>query len=109
MVYRVSVNTYCIYKRIVLSFKERAMEIRWNKLKSERLKQVRGVSFEKILKEKQIAIRPHPKKTSQRLLLFERRGYIGVVPFVTDEQEIFLKTLFQDRRFTKLYQRGELP
>jgi hypothetical protein len=42
-------------------------------------------------------------------MLFERRGYIWVVPFVAEKQGIFLKTLFPDRKFTKLYERGELP
>jgi hypothetical protein len=93
----------------MLSFKEREMEIRWNELKNKRLKQVRGVSFKEILQEKLIVIRPHPKKIHQKLFLFERKGQIWVVPFVTEGQGIFLKTLFPDRRFTKLYQRGELP
>ena len=84
------------------------MEIRWNELKSERLKQTRGISFREILKEKLIVIRSHPKKANQELLLFERQGYIWAVPFVTDEKGIFLKTLFPHRRFTKLYRRGEL-
>ncbi len=85
------------------------MEIRWNELKSKRLKQTRGVSFIEILREKLIAVRPHPKKANQKLFLFERQGYIWVVPFVADEEGIFLKTFFPDRRFTKLCERGELP
>ena len=85
------------------------MEIRWNELKSKRLKQTRGVSFEEILKEKQVANMPHPKKESQRVLLFERQGYIWVVPFVIDEKGMFLKTLFASRDYTKRYHKGDLP
>jgi hypothetical protein len=93
----------------MLSFKERAVEIRWNELKNKRLKQTRGVSFEEILKEKQVANLPHPKKENQRVLLFERRGYIWVVPFVATGQGIFLKTLFSSRDYTRRYKKGDLP
>ena len=85
------------------------MEIRWNELKSKRLKQTRGVSFEEILREKQIANMPHPKKDGQRVLLFERRGYIWVVPFVAHEKGIFLKTLFSSRDYTRRYKKGDFP
>lgn len=85
------------------------MEIRWNELKSKRLKMTRGVSFEEILGEKLIAIRPHVKKQHQDQLLFLRKDCIWTVPFVWDEKGIFLKTLFPSRYHTKLYRRGELP
>ena len=82
-------------------------EIRWNLLKSERLKKTRGTSFEEIIQSKLIAIKQHPKKTHQDLALFEYRGYIWVVPFVETEAEIFLKTLYPSRTYTKMYKRGE--
>ncbi len=85
------------------------MEIRWNELKSKRLKQTRGVSFEEILKEKQVANLPHPKREGQRVLLFERQGYIWVAPFVVTEKWIFLKTLFASRDYTQRYKKGDLP
>lgn len=56
--------------------------IRWNLLKSERLKKTRGVSFEEIIQSKLIAIKKHPKKTHQDLMLFEHKGYVWVVPYV---------------------------
>lgn len=82
-------------------------EIRWNLLKSERLKRTRGVSFEEIIQSKLIAVKKHPKKTHQDLMLFEHKGYIWVVPYVETEQDIFLKTLYPSRSYTKLYRRGE--
>lgn len=84
------------------------MEIRWNGLKSKRLKCTRGVSFEEILKERFVKFRLHPRLGHQLYMLFERKGYIWVVPFVVDEKGFFLKTLFPHRGFTKLYRRGEL-
>lgn len=84
------------------------MEIRWNGLKSRRLKQTRGVSFEEILKAKWVDQRPHPVRKNQELLLFEHQKAIWVVPFIQDGHGIFLKTLYRSRKFTKLYRRGEL-
>ena len=83
-------------------------EIRWNLLKSERLKKTRGVSFEEILQARLVAVQKHPKKERQKVMLFEYKGYIWVVPFVESEGEIFLKTLYPSRVFTKSYRRGEL-
>ena len=84
------------------------MEIRWNELKSERLKRTRGISFEEILKERFVGFRLHPHRENQIYMLFARKGVIWVVPFVQSEKGVFLKTLFPDRKFTKLYRRGEL-
>lgn len=83
-------------------------EIRWDLLKSERLKKTRGVSFEEILRARLVAIQKHPKKENQKVMLFEYREYIWVVPFVENEGEIFLKTLYPSRMYTRIYRRGDL-
>ncbi len=83
-------------------------EIRWDLLKSERLKKTRGVSFEEILRARLVAIQKHPKKENQKVMLFEYREYIWVVPFVENEGGIFLKTLYPSRAYTRIYRRGEL-
>ena len=83
-------------------------EIRWDPVKSGRLKKTRGVSFEELLEARLIAVKRHPKKTHQDIMLFEHRGYIWVVPCVEDERGFFLKTLFPSRQYTKLYKRGSL-
>ncbi|OGX05657.1 MAG: hypothetical protein A2Z88_10820 [Omnitrophica WOR_2 bacterium GWA2_47_8] len=80
-------------------------EVRWNLLKSERLKRTRGVSFEKIIQSSLVAIKEHPKKEKQNLMFFEFRGYIWVVPFVEKSDYIFLKTLYPSRKFTKFYKK----
>ena len=84
-------------------------DLRWNLLKSERLKKIRGVSFEELLRSKLIAVKRHPTKSQQSLILFEYRGYIWVVPYVMSGNEIFLKTLYPSRKYTKLYARGVRP
>ena len=80
--------------------------IRWGILKSERLKRIRGVSFEEILKGRLVAVKEHPKRQEQKIMLFEFKGYIWVVPFIETDKEIFLKTLFPSRKFTKQYKEG---
>ncbi len=80
----------------------------WNALKSERLKKVRGVSFEEILKAKVVGLKDHPNRNHQRIVFFEYKNQIWLAPFVENEKEMFLKTLYPSRKYTKLYQRGEL-
>ena len=83
-------------------------EIRWSLLKSERLKRTRGASFEEIIQSKLIAVKKHPKKSNQNIMLFDSKGYIWVVPYVETENEIFLKTLYPSRSYTKQYKRGKI-
>lgn len=84
-------------------------KLKWNLLKNERLKKTRGVSFEEITQSKLIAVKQHPKRTRQNIMLFEHKGYIWVVPYVVTGDEIFMKTLYPSRKYTKMYKRGEIP
>ena len=83
-------------------------EIRWDPVKSGRLKKTRGVSFEELLEERWVAFRGHPTKAHQNIMLLERQGYIWAIPYVEDDRGFFLKTLYPSRYYTKLYKRGEL-
>ena len=83
-------------------------EINWNLLKSERLKRTRGVSFEEILRAKLIAVKQNPSREDQKIMLFLHKNYIWIVPFVEDDKEIFLKTLFPSRQYTKFYKEGKI-
>lgn len=82
--------------------------IQWNYLKSDRLKKTRGVSFDEIIRSKLIAIKRHPNKIHQDIMLFEYKNYIWVVPFVKMDGGIFLKTLFASRKYTKLWKEDKL-
>ena len=82
--------------------------LRWSLLKSERLKRTRGLSFEELVQSKLVAVKRHPTRPLQDIMLFEYKGYIWVVPCVRSGNELFLKTLYPSRRYTKLYKRGEL-
>ena len=85
------------------------LEIRWNLLKSERLKRTRGASFEDILTGKLIGVKRHTKKTHQNIMLFEYNRYIWLVPYVVEANgDIFLKTLYPSRKYTKLFKEGKI-
>lgn len=81
-------------------------EFRWDPAKSKRLKETRGFSFEEIIEGKLIAAQKHPTRESQKILLFEYRMYVWVVPCVVKKGYIFLKTAFPGRKYTKKYKRG---
>ena len=82
--------------------------VRWSLVKSERLKRTRGASFEDLIQSKLLAVKRHPTKAHQNIMLFEYQGYVWVVPYVADENEIFLKTLYPSRKYTKLHRKGGL-
>ncbi len=84
-------------------------EFKWNLVKSERLKRTRGMSFEDLTKEELVRVKGHPGNKDQHLLLFRAKGYIWVVPCVIADDEIFLKTLYPSRKYTRMLKRGDLP
>ncbi len=88
------------------------MTFNWNDEKNELLKNTRKISFEEIVlcisEGKIVKVLKHPnsnKYGNQKLYLIEYKNYIYVVPFVINEKdnEIFLKTIFPSREYTKKY------
>ncbi|MDE1920066.1 MAG: toxin, partial [Candidatus Omnitrophica bacterium] len=77
--------------------------IYWNPEKNDRLKKLRKVTFEDLLTSRFIGIENHPTKKHQKLMLFEHKKYVWVIPYVEGEDYLFLKTAFQNRKFTKKY------
>ncbi len=84
------------------------MTIRWDHRKSDWLKRTRGVSFDEIIGAVLIGAQEHPTRPNQSILLFELNGYIWIVPYVQHGDDIFLKTLYPSRKFTKKWMQGEL-
>ncbi len=82
--------------------------VRWDLEKSEKLKSERGVSFEEIIRARLITALQHPQRPNQKLLLFEYGAYIWVVPYVEAEGELFLKTIFPSRKYTRMWKKGEI-
>ena len=81
-------------------------EIRWNLTKNKRLKKIRGVSFEEVIQGKLVKVKDHPQRKHQNVMLFLHQNYIWAVPYVESENEIFLKTLYQSRKYTKWFKKG---
>jgi len=82
----------------------------WNREKNELLKQERDISFEDVvnaLNEGRILdIFKHPnqkKYPNQKIYVIEIGNYAYFVPFIEDENKIFLKTIYPSRNATKRY------
>jgi uncharacterized DUF497 family protein len=85
-------------------------DIRWDRLKNEKLQSERGVSFEAVLvamiqgNTLDDAIHPNQEKyPHQRLLIVKIDEYAYLVPYVETDTEIFLKTIIPSRKATKQY------
>lgn len=85
--------------------------IEWDEDKNNQLQIERNLSFEAIVIAielgKLIDVIPNPSKqyTHQNVLIVEIDNYLVLVPFVEDEEKIFLKTAFRSRKVTKNHQR----
>ena len=89
--------------------------IRFSEEKNQLLKSIRGIGFVEILefmREGNVLDdlkHPDPKRNSQRIYLVKINKYVYVVPYVINvrNKEIFLKTIYSSRKYTKLYLKGE--
>ncbi len=79
--------------------------LNWNSEKNEILKRERGISFEEIayLIESGKIIGINPGRSNQKLYVLEIDNYAIVVPFVKNDTEILLKTVFPSRKYAKKY------
>ena len=86
----------------------------WNDEKNDLLKKLRGVSFEQVV----LAIvsgdlidrvkHPNPDKyPNQRVFLVKIEDYIYSVPYVEDDEKMFLKTIIPNSKATKKYLGGK--
>jgi uncharacterized DUF497 family protein len=88
--------------------------INWNTEKSLNLKTSRGICFEDIvfyiengdiLDDYQ---HPNQKKyPEQRIMVIGINNYAYLVPYVEDEEELFLKTIIPSRKATESYFGGK--
>jgi len=86
----------------------------WNDEKNEWLKRERGLTFEDVIfhltRDGLLDTIEHPNQKQypdQRLFIVNVDGYACVVPFVEDDDVIFLKTIIPSRKMTKLYLGGD--
>mgnify|MGYP001586068734 FL=1 len=79
----------------------------WDYEKNKKLIKERGVSFEiclvKIESKDVLDILNNINYPNQKIFVLKIEGYVYLVPFVENEDEIFLKTIIPSRKFTKKY------
>lgn len=82
----------------------------WNKIKNEKLKIERDICFEDSESafddERVLDVIEHPnisRYPNQKQFIFVKDDYIYIVPFVEDENKVFLKTIYPSRKMTKKY------
>ncbi len=82
----------------------------WDEEKNELLKQIRGVSFEQVVLAIEIGDlvdrlkHPNPARyPNQRVFLVKIEDYIYSVPYIEENDKIFLKTIIPNRKATKKY------
>jgi uncharacterized DUF497 family protein len=88
--------------------------INWSAEKNRKLIEERDVSFEDVIFCLQsdgllddIVHPNHKAYPHQRIFVIMIDGYVYLVPYVEDEEQIFLKTVIPSRKATKQYLRGE--
>ena len=81
--------------------------LNWSLEKNEIIKDKRGISFEQIAylieSDQILGIEENPGRPDQKIYILEIENYAYIVPFVEKENEIFLKTAFPSRKYTKRY------
>lgn len=87
---------------------------RWNHNKNEQLKAERNISFEEIVLAVEagnlLDILRHSntgRYPNQRVLVVEVERYAYLVPFVEEEEYLFLKTVIPSRKATRDYLNGD--
>ena len=81
--------------------------LNWNSEKNGILKRERGISFEEIAylieSGQVIGIEENPVYLNQKMYVLEIDNYAIIVPYVENDDEIFLKTAFPSRKYTRKY------
>lgn len=86
----------------------------WSEAKNSKLKTERGVSFEDVLTALDEGLLldtiTHPNKlryNNQKVYVVKIEDYIYLVPYVEDDEKIFLKTIIPSRKATRKYLKGD--
>ncbi len=86
------------------------IRVEWNNEKNEKLKEERDICFEDverlILDGKLLDVMPHfniEKYPDQKIMVVKLKGYIHYVPFVMNNDILFLKSIIPSRKLNKIY------
>lgn len=83
-------------------------KLHWSVAKDEKLIAERGASFAELAAAPLVEILEHPRRPGQMMALVVRRDYVWAVAFVVRGDEIFLKTAYPSRAYTKRFLRGRM-
>ncbi len=85
----------------------------WSPEKNEEIRAARGISFEEVVfhieRGDVVDLLEHPNQDrypGQRVFVVAIDDYAYLVPFVEDEQQVFLKTIIPSRKATRDYLGG---
>ena len=85
-------------------------KIKFSEEKDELLRKTRQIGFKEVIKglknNKALKVINNPNKKkfpNQKLLLININNYVFVVPYVEKSKEIFFKTIYPSRKYTKKY------
>jgi len=86
------------------------MNFKWDIEKNKLLKTERNVCFEDVValiyEDKVLDIIKHPNKEkypNQYIYVVRLQNYVHMIPFVKNEDEIWLKTIVPSRKMNRLY------
>ena len=86
------------------------IRVEWNNEKNEKLKEERNICFEDverlILDGRLLDVMPHfniEKYPDQKIMVVKLKGYIHYVPFVMNNDILFLKSIIPSRKLNKIY------
>ena len=86
----------------------------WDEEKNQWLKSVRGIAFEDVVFHIScgdlLDVLEHPNQerySHQKVFIMNIEDYIYIVPYVEDEEVVFLKTIIPSRKMTKKYLGGK--
>lgn len=83
----------------------------WSQEKNDKLKKERGIGFEEIVikiisgEVLDIISNPSQNHPNQKIYVVEVNNYVYYVPYVEDDEKVFLKTIIPNRRATKKYKK----
>ncbi len=82
----------------------------WNRQKSTLLRSSRGIGFEEVVNNINeghiLAVIEHPNKQkypNQKIYIIDFDDYIYCIPFIEDNEKIFLKTIYPGRKYTNKF------
>ena len=82
----------------------------WDDAKNLKLRDERGVCFDDVLASIEAGNAldriEHPNQKhypGQQILVININDYVFLVPYVEDDEKLFLKTIYPSRKFTKFY------